>query len=356
MTDQRLAVREGQTLLARLPKLTDNAAQVSRLVTSWDEASTPVGMGKYGELLDWGDGVPTNLIWHDPDLYCFGTDDPVMVAPGEALDNLLFSYQQRQVKDENQIARTTLVAPLILVERANPQNPRQKLLLLWKLQPWVAARHLKWAKIPALVYPDIPNYLIRNWGLHLRIQESPPSKAEIWRQVRAIYEESPESMPDTQEGIARLLGMSREYISKLESIAERSQEADLAWRQGQIAVSTAIKLCEALGNYPSVLQRTLTHLIEQPMNTVESERYIMEAKREATQVLQLPSDKPRAGKGDAKAVDYLDKFKTHLGVALQLLESKRETFTTHLGEDTADDFAKQLATMIKLINTRSGGS
>ena len=355
MTDQRIAVRE--SLLAALPKLTDNAVQISRLVTSWDEQSTPPGMGKYGELIDWGDGVNTNLIWYDPDLYCFGADDPAMLAPGEALDNLMHSYEDRRIRDANQIARTTLIAPLILVERDNPKNPRQKLLLLWKLQPWEVARRSKWSKVPALVYPDISDFDIRNWGLHLRIQESAPTKAEIYRQFTAMKADAdagrigPDSIrPGSQESVARVLGLSREYISKLEGVAERSQEADMAWRQGQIAVSTAIKLCETLGPYPSILQRTLTHLIEAPMSPAEGERYIMGIKRTETGTLRLASDKPKA---DKKQTDYLDKFKTHLGVALQVLESQQDTFTQHIGADMVQDFSMQLATMIKLINSNN---
>ena len=332
--------------MAGLPALHPVAMQVGDYLHGLTQKAT--GHGADGAYVQAVEGLRPIDIWFNPDLYTFGANDAAMLG-AEGLDNLLESYRYREIKDEHGIRHGILAVPLVVVKRPNPNNKRQKYMLVWKYQPFVAAQNLEWDTVNCVIMPDISDYDIRLFTLHERAQESPATKEEIWRQVDAAetdYREgrrSPDSAPPPNQSTrAQLIGLSQSYLSKLESIWEKAPVAHNAWQQRQIPVSVAIKLAEQLHEFPETLQVTLNAILEQCLPAAEAVRFIVD-ERSKCGILLLKSDRKRTPLMPAPQLLH-----SQLMAVLDTIQRDTEALAEHFGEDMLNDVRLQVEQIVQL--------
>lgn len=273
-----LAPTQVERIAALLPGIREEARAITDLVVKWERI--PTGLGADGPLHQFVEEVPIAKIWIDHDLYVHSSADEAQLTE-EELRQLLASFQQRQVKNEVGTTEQHAWQPLLLVKRSNPTNHTQNLLLLRDLRTYTAAKRLKWPKVEAIVYPELPDYDVRNVGLHLAMNASPPSLLEVmrhiflqdmdWRRGRRAPD-SPRP-PMTQEDLARALGCSRSYISKLARLW-RDQDLRALVGQNIVPIRVAIRATEALGRYPEEMKAVIAHIVAHRLVTQDAESYI----------------------------------------------------------------------------------
>lgn len=346
-----IAYAPSPDLAAALPSLDPQAADIADFIGNWDQPAT--GHGADGRYLQAMEDVGTAKIWFDPLLYCFGQDDrwlldylPDMthgnlVEPeGSHFNNLLASYERMRPRmfaggntDGASIPVQNLLMPLLLVKRRNPENARQNLLLLWKLQPWLAGHYLRWKTIPAIVMPDMSDYDIRNLQLHLRAQESAPNPEEIWRVVAAMWQDVKQGKIGANSpalpwiaGIAASLGCHRTYAYKLELALQHELTLQLL-AENRLKIGAAVKVATALHAQPDAWNTAVQEIADKKMSQGAATRYLAKYARNRLAAIRL------AGRADPIGDIY-----RHLAHALDIAADYPSAWEKMLGEEAGGSY------------------
>jgi hypothetical protein len=226
---------------------------------SWREI--PVGLGGHGRFHQSVLAVKPSRIWVDADLYVFGEHQEE--EPDEdTMRAMIASFEGRQIIGEAGTVEQHTWAPLLLVNRPNPDFPDQDLMLVRGLDALRVAKAVRWPSIEAIIYPDMEDDAIRSIGLHLSFRESRPPVWEALRHVFPLLEAAahfsarrgrPRAGEEqvTDESLAAMIGCDRTYVGRMRRVwLSPSLRRLVAHRQ--LSLRVALRSVDILGRHPEL--------------------------------------------------------------------------------------------------------
>jgi ParB-like chromosome segregation protein Spo0J len=288
---------QADALLAALPSVQPEVDQIVRLMLSWREM--PVGLGGHGRFHQSVLAVKPSRIWVNSDLYVFGEhqeDEP----DEDTLRAMIASFESRQIIGEAGTVEQHTWAPLLLVNRPNPDYPDQDLMLIRGLDTLRVARAVRWPSVEAIVYPDMEDEALRSIGLHLAFRESRPPVWEALRHVFPLLEAAasfarrrgrPRAGEEhvTDDALAGLIGCDRSYIARMRRVWLSPNLRRLVTRQ-QLSLRVALRSVDILGRHPDLQEEVVAYIAEQGLDFEQAEAYM---RQQASQARGVPTTTPR---------------------------------------------------------------
>ena len=255
------------------------------LIQEWQDR--PVGFGQHGTVVQFVESVRSERIWFNHSTYCWSEGEGDTLNPKNpdpvVLANLIAKYDKMVIRNEESIIIQTLPIPLVVIDRRNPKNPQQDLMLIWHLPPFIVATKKRalgeWMNVPVIIKPDMPDGDVRLLGIYLRSDPSILTATELVRQARLLQRDaergqiSADLAPQvlSAKQLAGQYNCDRSLVSKVDTTVAALGDNEY-YLERRISDKLASRLASLLSKYPEELEALIIESVDNKYSVSEAEK------------------------------------------------------------------------------------
>jgi|GEM_PF-4318651 len=313
-------------------------------VRSWKGKQGP-GFGKHGRVDQVTEQVDPAKIWVNADLYVWGEEDETVIDQSPEDWNTMLQGSERDVvlNDAGMMVHNNW-DPILCIARKNEYDQP---LMLWRgYRQLRTAQQNNWRFLKVLVYPDMPDYTIRDIALRQSLHQSTPTKIEVFRQLYCMEKDYAEGRraedsppPPSQAQIGEALACTQAYVSQLSTVWNNLTARELVATK-RLPVATALQTIRYLKPHPQFIEPALRYIADHELTEKPAHSWLEQYVKE-----QLPAPpKPKS------SISYTRAYLREVRKALAILETHQDEIVEEIDSAIYTEGVSQTKALLQLFD------